>query len=101
MVERAPGRPVGAQPAAQHRRAGALLGLREQVEQDRQLGLVLERSRQHGERVLVEHAEQLLVGEAQQLLEVAGAQKSWFSPPKTSDTESSVKMRRIVSVSRS
>lgn len=51
------------------------------------------------ERIGVEDPEQFLVGEAEKVLELCGAaQNSWFSPPKTSDTESSVKMRRIVSV---
>ena len=56
-----------------------------------------------GERIGVEDREQLVSSlEAEQLLEVARpAQNSWFSPPKTSDTESSVKIRRIESVSRS
>ena len=53
------------------------------------------------ERVGVEHGQQLVVVEPEQLLQARGAQNSWFSPPNTSDTESSVKMRRIESVSRS
>jgi hypothetical protein len=51
------------------------------------------------ERIGVEDRQQLLVGEAEEVLELRRAtQNSWFSPPKTSDTESSVNMRRIVSV---
>lgn len=71
-------------------------------EQDGQLRPVVEIVADQAERVGVEDPEQLLVGEAQALLKVAGgAQNSWFSPPNTSDTESSVKIRRIESVSRS
>src|SRR6201999_4365918 len=84
------------------RRSGALLGIGKQVEQDRQLGVVVGLAAHHLQRVGVEHGEQLVVAEPEQLLEVRGAaQNSWFSPPNTSDTESSVKIRRIVSVSRS
>src|SRR3954470_14673919 len=101
MVQRAAVRALRANPAAQHRRTGALLGLGEQVEQDRQLRLVVKLAGEDGQRVLVQDDEQLIVGEAEEGLEMArSAQKSWFSPPKTSDTESSVKIRRIVSVSR-
>ena len=53
------------------------------------------------QRVLVEDREELVVAEAEPSLKSRCSQKSWFSPPKTSDTESSVKMRRIESVSRS
>src|SRR6201999_3986435 len=84
------------------RRSGALLGIGKQVEQDRQLGVVVGLAAHHLHRGGVEHGEQLVVAEPEQLLEVRGAaQNSWFSPPNTSDTESSVKIRRIVSVSRS
>ncbi len=100
-VERAPGRALAAHPALEHRRAGLLLRVGEQVEQDRQLGPVVEVAADDLERVGVEHHEQLVVVQPQQLLEAGGAQNSWFSPPNTSDTESSVKMRRIESVSRS
>jgi hypothetical protein len=103
QVERAAVRPGGPDPALEHRRARALLGLGQQVEQDRQLGLVVELRADQLERIRVQGGEELLVGEAQQLLEVRGAagQKSWFSPPNTPLTEPSVKMLRIDSVSRS
>jgi hypothetical protein len=57
MVERATVRSLGADPAAQHGGTGALLGLREQVQQDRQLRLVVEVTGQDRERVLVEDRE--------------------------------------------
>src|SRR5215218_9510311 len=103
QVERAAFRPARPDPAAQDRRAGALLRLGEQVEQDGQLRLVVEVARDHGQRVGVQRGQELLLAQAEHLLEVLGgrAQNSWFSPPNTSDTESSVKMRRIESVSRS
>ena len=103
-VDRAAARPLRPHPAPQHGFAGALLGVGEQVEQDRQLGPVVELAGEQLQRAGVERADQLLVGEAEQVLQLLGArpgQKSWFSPPKTSDTESSVKIRRIESVSRS
>ena len=54
------------------------------------------------ERIRGEHRAELLVREAEPLGQLGGlAQKSWFSPPKTSLTESSVKIRRIESVSSS
>src|SRR3954471_10235150 len=100
QVERAAVRPGRAQPGAQH--AGVvLLGEREQ---DRELGPVVELAGDDGERVLVEDPQQLVVAEPEAGLQqgCGGAgQKSWFSPPKTSETESSVKMRRIESVRRS
>jgi hypothetical protein len=74
-------------------------------EEERQLGLVVELAGDDGERVLGQDLEQLVVAEAEAGLQEggggAGTQKSWFSPPKTSETESSVKIRRIESVSRS
>ena len=49
----------------------------EQVEQDRQLGLVVELPGDDLERIGVEDREQLIVAQAQQLLEAGGAaQKS-------------------------
>jgi hypothetical protein len=101
QVERAAGRARGPRPALEHGRAGALLGLREQLEQDWELGLVLELSADQLERIRVQRGQQLLVGEAEQLLQVGGLQNSWFSPPNTPLTEPSVKMLRIDSVSRS
>ena len=94
----------GADPAAQHAVAGALGGLLGEREEDRQLRLVVEVAAEHRERVGVQDGQQLVVGEAEAVLQQrggGGGQKSWFSPPKTSDTESSVKIRRIESVSRS
>jgi hypothetical protein len=92
---------LGAEPAAQE---GRIVEVRER-EQQRQLRPVREVvAGEQRERVDVERGEQLVVGEPQTLLEQArggGAQNSWFSPPKTSETESSVKIRRIESVSRS
>ena len=63
-------RPARPHPAAQDRRAGALLRLGEQVEQDRQLRLVLELAADHRERVGVEDREQLLVVQPEQLLQM-------------------------------
>ena len=101
QVERASLRSGGAQPAAQERGV-VVLG---EGEEDRELGLVVEVARDHGERVLAQDLQQLVVAEAEAGLQErgggAGTQKSWFSPPKTSETESSVKIRRIESVSRS
>jgi hypothetical protein len=71
QVERPAGRPGRAQPAAQDGCAGALLGLGEQVEQDRQLGPVVELAADQLERLGVERRQQLLVGEAEQLLQAA------------------------------
>jgi hypothetical protein len=64
------GRPGGTQPAAQHRPAGTLLGLREEVEQDRKLGPVVELAADQLERLRVERRQQLLVAEAEELLEM-------------------------------
>src|SRR5205085_668639 len=50
VVERPPGRPGGPDPAPQHRRPGAFLGLGEQREQDRHLGPVIEVIGEDGER---------------------------------------------------
>ncbi len=94
----------GADPAAQDAVAGALGGLLGEGEEDRQLGLVVEVAADDLERVGVENGQQLVVGQAEAVLQEGGGgggQKSWFSPPKTSDTLSSVKIRRIESVSRS
>jgi hypothetical protein len=94
----------GAHPALEDFRAGTLRGLFGQREQDRQLRLVVELAAENAERIGVEDRQQLVVGEPEPVLQQGGGgggQKSWFSPPKTSDTESSVKIRRIESVSRS
>ena len=104
QVDRAAVAAAGADPAAQHAVARPLGGLLGQREEDRQLGLVVEVAADDRQRVGVEDAEQLVVGEPEAVLQQrcgGGGQNSWFSPPKTSDTESSVKMRRIESVSRS
>jgi hypothetical protein len=71
QVERPAGRPGRAQPAAQDGCAGALLGLGEQVEQDRQLGPVVELAADQLERLCVERRQQLLVGQSEELLQVA------------------------------
>jgi hypothetical protein len=73
----------------------------QEIEEDGELGAVIELTGDDLQRVGGEDGEQLVVGEAQQLLQVLGAQNSWFSPPNTSDTDSSVKMRRIESVNSS
>jgi hypothetical protein len=62
----------GAYPPLQ----GALVVLGQQVEQDRQLRLVIELAGDDGERIGVEDREQLLVGQAQQLLQAVRAQNS-------------------------
>jgi hypothetical protein len=94
----------GTDPAAQDALPRALDGLLGQRQQDRQLRLVLEIAAEDGQRVGVEDRQQLVVGEPEAVLQQCGGgggQNSWFSPPKTSDTESSVKIRRMESVSRS
>jgi hypothetical protein len=52
--------------------------LGEEVEQDRQLGLVVEITGDDLERIRVENREQLVVGQAQQVLKLRGLQNSWF-----------------------
>jgi hypothetical protein len=87
QVERPSGRTGGSHPAAQHGRAGLLLGLGEEVQEDRQLRLVVELAGDDGERVGVEGPEQLLLAQAQQLLQAlcgGRAQNSWF--PDTDGT---------------
>ena len=88
------------QRPAPHPRLGRGL-VADELEQDLDLGPVVLVARDHREGVAVEDLQQLLVGEAEEQLQALGAQNSWFSPPKTSATESSVKMRRMLSVSRS
>ena len=75
-----PAGPLAAHPALEHGRARLLLRVGEQVEQDRQLGPVVEVAADDLERVGVEHDEQLVVVQPQQLLEAGGAQNHWFSP---------------------
>jgi hypothetical protein len=70
QVQRAAGRPARPHPAPQDWRAGALLRLGEQIEQDRQLRLVLQLAGDDRDRVGVEDREQLLVAQAEQLLQV-------------------------------
>jgi hypothetical protein len=80
VVERAAVRARGADPPAQYRLAGALLGLGEEIEEDRQLGPVVELAGEQGERVDVERAAQLVLGEVEELHEVGGvAQKTFDS----------------------
>jgi hypothetical protein len=93
-----------ADPATQDAFARALGGLLGEREEDRKLRLVVEVAADDRERVGVQDGQQLVVGQAEAVLQQrggGGGQKSWFSPPKTSLTLSSVKMRRIESVSRS
>ena len=104
QVQRAPVAPADAQPAPQDALPRALRGLLGQREEDRQLRLVVQVAADDRQRVGVQDGQQLVVGEPEAVLQQrrgGGGQKSWFSPPKTSDTESSVKIRRIESVSRS
>jgi hypothetical protein len=51
QVDRPPVRAGRSDPSFQHRRAGALLGLGQQVEQDRELGLVVELASDDLERI--------------------------------------------------
>ena len=69
------GRPAGPSVRNQRRRPlSSCVG--EQVEQDRQLGLVIEVAGDDLERVGVEDGQQLVVGEPEQVLEPCGAQNS-------------------------
>lgn len=85
--------------AAEPRRGWRLVA--DQLQQDLHLGPVVLVPRDDGDRVAVEDLQELLVREAEEQLQALGAQNSWFSPPNTSATESSVKMRRTLSVRRS
>ena len=62
-------------PTAAAGRACRLLGLGEQIEQDRQLGPVVEIAGDDLERARSEHGQQLVVLEPQQLLEAGRAQR--------------------------
>src|SRR3954454_22758844 len=75
--------------------------LLEQLQQDLDLGAQVLFAGDHRDGIAAEDLQQLLVVKSQQGLQARRAQKSWFSPPKTSATLSSVKMRRMLSVSRS
>ena len=55
--------------------AGALLGLGEQVEQDRQLGPVVELPGEQRQRVGVEHGAELVVGQAEQVHQALGVRR--------------------------
>ena len=101
MVERAALRARRSHPAGEAIRAQALGRAGGELQQERDLGPVIQVVGDDGQRVLVEDREQLVVAQAEASLEGGGSQNSWFSPPKTSLTESSVKIRRIESVSRS
>ena len=110
-VDRPAARAPGPDPAPQHGWAGTLAGLGEQLEEDRQLGAVLELAREQRERVDVERLAELVLGEPEQIHQlrralalrrcVARAQNSWFSPPNTWLTDPSVKIWRIELVRRS
>jgi hypothetical protein len=69
QVDRPAVRALRAHPAVQHRRAGAFLRVGEQVEQDLQLGPVVELAAQQLQRGRVERPDQLLVAEPEELLE--------------------------------
>jgi hypothetical protein len=104
QVDRAAVTAARADPAPQDALPRALGGLLGEREEDRQLGLVVQLAGQDSERIGVQDRQQLVVGEPEAVLQQGGGgggQNSWFSPPKTSDTESSVKIRRMESVSRS
>jgi hypothetical protein len=74
-VDRTPAGTFGTDPAPKP----TLIVLGEQVEEDRQLRLVIEVAADDLERVGVEDGEQLLVRQAQQLLQPVRTQNSWFS----------------------
>ena len=69
------GRPAGPSVRSQRLRRRVLV-LLQQVEQDRQLRLVIEVARDDLERIGVEDRQQLVVGEAEPVLELRGLQKS-------------------------
>src|SRR4051794_17104995 len=75
--------------------------LAQQLQQDLDLGAQVLLAGDDRDGIAAEDLQQFLVLEAEHGLEASCAQNSWFSPPNTSATESSVKMRRIESVSRS
>jgi hypothetical protein len=77
-VERAAGGALRANPAAQDSGAGALLRLRQQVEQDAQLGPVVELAGEEGQRIDAERGAELVLGQAEQRQQMVGvaAQKS-------------------------
>ena len=72
-VDGAPGGSGGTYPSPQHRRAGALLGLGQEVEEDWQLRPVLELAREQRQRVDVQQRAQLVLGEAEQIEQASGA----------------------------
>jgi hypothetical protein len=75
-VERPAVRPGGAQPAPERLRAGALLRLGQQVEQDLDLRPPVLLAGDDRQRVGAEDRQQLLVGEPEQRLQARRAQKS-------------------------
>ena len=101
MVERAAFRARRADPADEPLLAQPLGRPGGELQQQRDLRAVVEVVGDDGECVLVEDREQLVVAQTETSLKGCGSQNSWFSPPKTSLTESSVKIRRIESVRRS
>jgi hypothetical protein len=75
-IQRAAAGPGGAHPSL---KCAVALVLGQQIEQDRQLGLVVQFARDQLERIGVEDHEQLLVAESQELLEEGrAAQNSGF-----------------------
>src|SRR4051812_2118210 len=65
VVERAPGRAAGPDPAAQRARSDLLGGLLGQREEDRQLRLVLELAGDDAQRIEAEHPAELLLGQSE------------------------------------
>ena len=77
---RSSGRPCGPVARTQRLQRGVVV-LGQQVEQDRQLGLVVEVAGDDLERVGVEDGEQLVVAQAQQLLQAPRAHLSTATAP--------------------
>jgi hypothetical protein len=72
-VDRAAAPSCGADPAAQHGRAGALLRLGEQVKQDGQLRAMVELAREQRQRIDAEDVAQLIIGETEEVQQACGA----------------------------
>ena len=92
------------QPAREHRLAEALGRLLRDRVEDLDLRAMPRLAGDRRKRIEVEHRKRLLVAQLEpqgDAVQNVSVQKSWFSPPKTSLTEPSVKIRRIESVSSS
>ena len=87
-VDRAPVRTLRTRPAVEQRRAGALLGVGEQIEQDAELGPVVELAAEQLERARVERPDQLLVRQAEELLQLLRAVRRADSRRRTLRTRS-------------